>query len=792
MRRLLLVHTALVAMAASLGAQGTYEDLPGRSASGRPGSSWGRADSSRSARRTTASADLPLLEGGKPVEVVRRHGRDVRFELGRDNPAFPNPNGAMHLGSIAGNCYTMAFVTKLFFESGEYDASDTREPAGFDLKELADHLADSRNGPFRVRGFASLFEMTDTPGFGESEVFDYLSKLHGAKPEDAPRLAPREKMVVQLVRLVTTIHYLHYLQTQASSFLRPIVESKLQGIPGERRLTRSDIASIQSELDRGRTSLVALFNTAENYGHVVLAHGVQSSRGAHYLFLCDSNTQCRSERRHSVLKVSSVGRVEGLYLRSPDGSLVEDRGYEGQDWWSKKETLCVVQLPAFPLGSADMRALARKALVADEETAYLVAGGALVHEVTMESPDRTSLRESTLGFLRNVGQIQRSLGQEHIAPGDRLDARADVRAINRFLEKYTDLGVRTAWPYALPRGISVGKTRLRLDEADPNRAYLDTRLTLSTGATVDTLTRALSDSAMLRSLGELGPWVQSARNRLGDVRVTAQLELELRKQALPRGWKVPYGLMPVPLRTHVVLGDIEPSRKLGVDHQLEISKRALQAGLETAVDAMGLIGKEFKFTYDLELLGQKIFSRTSFARIDKLGLDLRGPPTSRSHGVLQLQGDFYVFVRCNPVDGDKGISVAAPGLNVNLHLYRKPSLPRERWHFFGDVASNLKIEDGLGDVVTTILLVLAEKLFPLVKNWLNEYIETKLDEYVTLEEPIGVHDPDLEPKTLFVNSGEALLDVDSLAQRLFQVKSPVTIDEVRVEADRLVLGASSR
>lgn len=55
-----------------------------------------------------------------------------------------------------------------------------------------------------------------------------------------------------------------------------------------------------------------------------------------------------------------------------------------------------------------------------------------------------------------------------------------------------------------------------------------------------------------------------------------------------------------------------------------------------------------------------------------------------------------------------------------------------------------------------------------------------------------MHDPDLQPKTLFVNSGEALLDVDSLAQRLFQVKSPVTIDEVRVEADRLVLGASSR
>ncbi|MBI2943655.1 MAG: hypothetical protein HYY25_05595, partial [Candidatus Wallbacteria bacterium] len=149
--------------------------------------------------------------------------------------------------------------------------------------------------------------------------------------------------------------------------------------------------------------------------------------------------------------------------------------------------------------------------------------------------------------------------------------------------------------------------------------------------------------------------------------------------------------------------------------------RAAEAGLGT------VCRRDLPARATVDTLTRALSDSAMLRSLGELGLDLRGPPTSRSHGVLQLQGDFYVFVRCNPVDGDKGISVAAPGLNVNLHLYRKPSPPREQWHFFGNVASNLKIEDGLGDVVTTILLVLAEKLLPLVKDWLNEYIERKLD-----------------------------------------------------------------
>ena len=46
------------------------------------------------------------------------HGASIDFQIGRDNLAFANPSGVLssRVAGGGGDCYAMAFTTKMFFE----------------------------------------------------------------------------------------------------------------------------------------------------------------------------------------------------------------------------------------------------------------------------------------------------------------------------------------------------------------------------------------------------------------------------------------------------------------------------------------------------------------------------------------------------------------------------------------------------------------------------------------------------------------------------------------------------
>ncbi len=708
----------------------------------------------------------------------------------------------MKLGSMSGNCYTMAFVAKLFFEGAVYVPSgrSEEERRGFSLSALSSHLAGERGQPLEVKDFESLFDLSYDPDFGESEAFDYIRKSRGisvASSDEAAGLTGRQKMIVQLVQFISTVHYLHYLQYQVGSFIEPVIRSELGGGTVMPQVTLEQIESMRSQLQKGRTCLLLLLEAKQVYGHVVLAYGLQSSASAHYLFVYDSNIQYGSEKRHSVIKVSKDGRVLGMFLVNDRKGLVADSIYDDDSWFSKEASFGLVHLPDSPLQKRNMQELARKAGHADAETAYLVAGGQFLHDLTKQSPEKSSLRQDTLAFVRNIQSIQTSLGQTNIPKEDELSEDATVEQLNQFLKKHADLGIRTAYPFALPRGLSITDTSIEFHARDANRAVVKSTLTLAKDGPVDVIVAAIQKGAALADSEQIATWLKSVRTRIGPTKIQAVVQLAVRKGKMPSGFgsqhsRTTYGPVPVLQKSHLIVGDLVPDRKANVDHQLEISEAALQGGLAAALDKAGLVGHKFWFTYTLipETWVSDAVERKGYVRLDGAKLDLLGAGGSHSVGRIRLNLQGYSFVRANPFNNRTGVSIDAKSVDVDVKVYSRKELGASEWYVYGDVDGDIDADDGLANVVVSLATLVVDEVFPYVQGLLNDYIRDQLNVYVKLKKQIGVHDASVTTTSLEVNSGEAIVDVDDLTKRLFGVQVPVRMRFWTVKNDRIVIGAS--
>ncbi len=785
-----------------------FSDL-NRAASGQAGSSVGAVG----AETVPGGAGLAgALRGadGQPIAVTAVHGAGSRFECGRDNLGFSNLSGAMRLGGMSGNCYTMALVAKLFFEEARFVPSDKPDDQkrGFSLAELAEHLGGAPKGRLAVADFPSLFDMSYDPAFGEDEAFEHLSKLRGIERSTLvaeSELKGRRKMILQLVQLITTIHYLHYMQYQASSFLEAVMRQKLAGSKQVQKLTKKEVAGLCGRLDSGKTCLLLLLNTKEVYGHVVLAYrAARTAGGGTLIELYDSNVQYARETRPSVLEVGPDGRVAGYFRLQPDGALQPDAIYDGDSWYSARDTLAVMELPNVTLNKQNREALARKTLSADAETAYLLAGGQYLRCLTEQSPQTSSLRADTLQFLRNIQAIQTSLGRPGFSEDERLSPDASIQEVNRFLEKRADLGIRTAFPYALPKGMSLTETRIRLDEKDPNRAQLKTTLTFDKSSPIDKVVGAMQRSAALSDYRQLSDWLAATRENVGPTKVRATLDLELNKARQPAGMPFTYGLTPKLRSSHLVLGDIEPSKSAGTAFQLEVAKPTLQGGLKTAMQRIGILGKDYEFEYVLvpekyspSVAGRQFrltpeIRRKGRVTLEGIDLDLVAPPAAGGGGKLRLIASGSAFVAVNPLMADRGVSGQAGPVNIDLMAFRGDRMPPTQWCLWAGVQGTLKFQDGMFNLLAGAVTKLADKVFPYIQTRVNAYLKEELSSRVKVVTPIELRHLSISTRKLSLDTNSAVFDLDALAKQIFSLDSPVIIKKMEARADRLTIGADYR
>lgn len=751
-----------------------------------------------------AAAAGSWTEGGKRLAVERVHGAGIDFQPGRDNLGFPNLSGAVRLGGMAGNCYTMAFVAKLFFEDARFrpSASGGDDRAGFTLADLSAHLAGDRGASLEVRDFASLHEMSWDPGFGETEAFDFLARQRGIEMGMvADELSGKRKMILQLIQVISTVHYLHYMQYQAGSFLEAILRQKMAGAKQVRAVTAREVSAMATQLGRGKSCLLLMLNVDDVYGHVVLAYRIVDTAAARYVLVYDSNVQHGEEKRPSALKISKDGVVEGYYRVEPGGQLTPDGIYDGDSWFSKRDSLAILNLPDLTLNPENRKSLARKTEAAGEETAILLASGQLLKRLTESPPDKTSLRDDLAQFLRNLQSIQAT------APGatgqveNRLGPNASVSEINRLLERRADAAIRTAFPYALPKGMALTETRLRLDETDPNRMELATTLTLEKDGPVHRLAGVLQESAALSGYGELAAWIEATRENVGPTKVRATVELELTKQRMPAGLQTEFGLMPRVKKSHIVLGDLAPSKRLPTDHQLEISKEALRGGLKTALSRINLVGQEWRFDYILvparyspSIGGHQVQLVPEVKRYGRFGLDSVGLDLveGASGGRLRLIVAGNAFIAVNPVLADKGVSGVADPVHIDVRIFRGSRQPEAHWSLFATVEGKLAFDDGLFNILARPLTLLATELFPYVRDHVNAYIKDQLSDRVKLVQPIQVRNVKVTTRTLSLDTGAAVVDVDLLAKDLFQSEVPVSVKNFETRRDRVVIGSDYR
>ena len=723
-----------------------------------------------------AQEPLTLLgvDSGQTTTATTTFGANIDFRIGRDNFAFPNLSGAVRTAGMSGNCYAMAACAKLFFERVRFEAADVPDAQrrGFDTAALSAHLA-SGSGRFVVRDYSSLFDMTNDASFDEAAAMAYARRSMGLDGGAAGALAGRPKMISQTMQLVSTVHYTHYMQIHAPDFLGPAVGTLLRsGSAAE--VTRRSVAGVKAQLSRGKTTMVALWNSAVVFGHVVLAYRVEAAQDWDDVYVYDSNVQHGAERGETILRIGRDGRLATM-KKAVGGAPAADGIYDGVDWYQQRDTLCLVQLSDDADAGDNLRLLSDRLARTDLTTVYLTSVHGLLQSLTEQDPATRSLRDDVRTFLLEVQTVQQAAGDATIQPGERLTSTSGALEINRLLSAHADLAVRTVVPHALPPGLALTGTTLLLHRSDPNLAYLDTTLSIRPGSPVKELVRALGDSAMLAGQTALFDWLQTAERLVGDLAVSAHVKTLVRKQAMPGGFKTRFGLIPDVQALHATFGDIAPAATPDHPFQVEIAKPVLQRALALLLERTDALDRSIP--YD-----------RGDARIEAVSLELAAGSDGRP-GQLVVTSKLRTFTR---VLGERGVTWNADPLTASFEIYRYRSrnMAPNRWLVHGRLDGRLAASDGVGNIAAGTLADIATAAFPAFRDTLNGFIAERLAGVLRFVDGLEIKDLAVGVSTLTAQTGEASVDLERLGQTAFGAPFPVEVRQVRVVADRLVLGGT--
>lgn len=737
-----------------------------------------------------APARADLFGQAPPEDAAATSGPRVYqprapFVIGRDNLAFVNPAGAVTVKTMAGNCYTMALVTKMFHRLARYDAAAA--PPGFDPDALvAAARAGYGRGAFAVRGYPDLHALTTVPGMSPGRVTRWMEEEARARRGLAPA-APRERpaqadALVHLYEAISTIHYLHYLQHSAGTFLRRALDSYARAsAPGE--ITRAAIARLKEDLPRGELGLFLLFNPAVQFGHVVLAYKVEAHPDHDDVYLYDNNTQVAGFDDETVARVDRETGAMAMFLKdAASGELRPDPSWAQSSWWDPARQFATL-LPD-PNHAPGLRAeLADKLAHAPSIAGTLHAVGDGLKAVTRRPPG-TGPGESTLArdVTEMIVALQAVHGTDFV---DReLAPDADVVALNAYLGATSDRIFEEIFPYTLPRDVDIEGTHIRFDARDPNRGWIDLTLRVEKGAALDEVVASLRKSALFAGEPACARLIQGVGEAFEGEALTAHLRLRITKQVAPPPMDRIGTYAPVPFleASHVVVGSLEHTLRLGrdADHRVELAEGVAAGLAAAALRSRDLLGKTFSFDYrvDIPLTGG---SRTG-------SVTLRGVTPSFHDGWMKVSTSLAGFA---PVMTEtRGVSFASRDLALWLRFH--PTEDEDVFRLSGELSGAHGIRLGLGKWIDGWVLkgcgALLGRFFPRFSGALDTLLRSLLARWGSV--PAGgvrLGTPTLTASALRAPLARLEVDFAGTVRKLFGQDALVKIRDVRFEEGRMVL-----
>lgn len=769
-----------------------------------------------------ASDDTPEIEeAAAPDPGAARPGPALQpprpFVIGRDNLAFANPTGAISIQGMGGNCYTMAVTAKLFYEAANFGSSQPgigggRQP-GFRAGDIAASLRSPTypNPKFPVAGATSLYDLSRPPEGVDSERWmeGWARHLGGLDPE--PPAGPRPantQVAAQLYQLITTIHYLHYVQFQADSLIRSAMKRSMKGATATADVTKATVAEVQAKLRQGRLPVLCLFNPAPEvfYGHAVLVYKVVDWTGGEGggftdLYIYDSNAQYLNSRSNpetdldeSIVRVHADGTYELMSRKHRTGQIVENGMYDGSSWYSEEDNAVLLVFDDLEADAALRRALAAKLAVSGEAAAYVLAAGDLLRRVTREGPQDSTLFENVRDFLVAVERAGTKLGARPGWRTEDLPPTADVATLNRHLQAYSAKTVATLYPHALPDGISLSEPSLQFDARNGNRAILEATLVLARSRTVDKLLEGIQESALFAGQGDLENLVKGLSRAFEGEEVRVRVRLALEKGRTPAHLRAKVGpYMPVPelLASHVVIGSLRASRAPLTDrrHRIEVSEAVVKKFVDWVLEEED-VEKRYPVNYSIPVLG----ARTGRLDVNDVWASTSGADKWSSEGWLGLSVDYDGWVGVVSNSKGAGLENGKATFWVTMKTTSKKNVVRVRGILSGSHKVELGFWDWIDNALSSAIGGFFEDVFERLDDSLDDLIEHELSKYVELEGAgPGLGNLTANGKKIYLEMGGFDVDVEKSLQRVLGLDDeelgdlPVKLRDIQFEDDRAVL-----
>lgn len=750
--------------------------------------------------RTIASNGAQALARGRsassPTAQVDRAAAEELFEpsrpfvIGRDNLGFANPSGAVTCASMAGNCYTMAVVSKFFWESARFEPSADDE--GFRVEDMASVLeaGPGTSATFPVGGYESLWAMTHVDGVNGYALASWMEERSrhelGLKPE-APSMADPENtdVLVKLYEVISTIHYLHYQQYQIAGVLEPVVSNLKEGKTSAARITLESLEAMKHAIRRDDLQLLTILNPEQVYGHTVLAYKVVQKADFADVYFYDNNEQHGSCLDETFFRIARDGSFEGWKKMHEGGEERLDRSWERASFWDPSVQSIIV-FPDLNHDPARRRELASKLVVSNEEAAYLLASGDYLRALTEESPSESNLFENTRALVQAIQNVQDATGTRPSWRKEDLPADADVATLNRYLEQYTSRAIEQICPYALPEGLRLGGTRLSFDEADPNRAHLESTITITKDDSIDGVLASLRKSALSARDQTLARLIEGLSQSFEGETISSRVSVDLEKGAFPFKKLGKYGPVPTLRGSHTVVGRIRPSTRVAdeADHCIEIGEDIARKLLASALDGAGILNEkqDFDYSFDLPIWG-KVTRKGQFT-LNSVNIDFR------PSGML-LSGGFSCFA---PVlTQSRGVNVSSSSTGISCSFRRTG---KNVFRLSGAAAGGLSISAGMGmldSLVFDAVGSLFGKVFPFFANRVEDYVEAELSSYVALPRgnAIDFRGVSVSSRAVYAGLKPFEVDFEATVTRLFGQRAPVELRDIRFGHDRMILLTSN-
>ncbi len=743
---------------------------------------------------------LPLKLDGAELTPLAVNGYQIDYQLGRDNLGFVNPGGMMQLGGMSGNCYTMALVSKLFHEDGEFipPAEGESLGKGVTLDQLASHLRAGRKGKIFVKGYSSLHDMTTDPDPTnpvdlEDRVHERVRRRAGLSSSNrAPEpLQGRVAAVTEAHQFIQAIHFSFFAQRSGHGFVRSTLAEQLGGKKAPRVITREQAESMKAELRAGRTALLCLWNNSVFFGHVILAYACVETADADYFICYDNNTQYGQETRPTIIRIGKKEHTIREYLRQNDGTLTGGISEQSE---------VVLHMPDLTRDPANLSDLEKIVETADNESAFLMASNDFIQSLTTVAPEKSSLLDDTKQFILNLQTIQQTLGLTGIAPEDRIDNDASLTQVNKVLDKYSQIAVRTAAPYGLPPGVKIENTRLQFRTG--TEADVTATIKIEKDTVASKITRALENAGTFASK-DVARWFGAVRETVGGEPIQARVKMSVSKGAGNRSIfaslgaaKAPYGPVPSLRRAHVVLGDLKPSSKISDPFALEISEGVAEKAVRAALGWHRLMGNWHRVDSDTKV------------RINDISLKFDNNVTVGS--------DVELFRAIT--SKTSGVRIQAKNARTRLFVMRRNNDPETVWRFRLDFLTKFTRHDGLAGLgnfaISTAMALFKSKVHKAVRaavldaqSGLNNLLKDDMSGHLTLFQPLNMDRGGQlifhwghgwmaawTPKKIanFGTTGQICLDLAKLGSKLPGPAASYRIATIRPGKSRLIVTARPR